>query len=169
MLFSIVAMDSIVNPIAAKAFASGEKTELQNTLWRGLWIVLGVSVSLLIVYCLLSKELIIHVFGVDYVKAVTPLLVLSVGYLGMSFFGRGGVILSMSHNEKITATLIAGSGILNIILNWILIPVYGIDGAAIATAVSVTVRIIMEAYLAYSLTGINTTIFNMNKLVRRRN
>ena len=54
----------------------------------------------------------------------------------------------MSGRERVAASISAGAAVLNLILNYVLIPVYGIEGAAIATSVSLAVsNLILFAYV----------------------
>lgn len=165
MLFGVMAVDSIINPLAAKAWAQNQKQHLQTVVSKSILFVLLFTLPLLCIFVVFGKEIITFVYGQSYSLAWLPLVILSCGYLSLVLLGRGGVILTMSHFERDTAKAI-GIGVgANIILNLCLIPQYGINGAALATALAVTMRMVMEALFAYRKTGINTTIFSlvMNK------
>ena len=159
MLFGVMAVDSIINPLAAKAWANGAKEELQAAVSKSIWLVLLFSLPLLIVFIVAGKPAINLSFGQAYEKAWFPLIILSCGYLSLALLGRGGVILTMSHCERQTALAIGIGVTANIALNLLLIPLYGIKGAAVATALAVSLRMLMETIFAYKKTGINTTIF----------
>lgn len=104
-------------------------------------------VFLLIV--LLSKE-IMTLFGEEFLIGCIPLVVLSFCYLANGAAGSVGLILTMSGKQDIMMYNTFGVCILNIILNYILIPRYGMIGASVATGISIIIlNIIMlvEVYL----------------------
>ena len=76
------------------------------------------------------------------------LTILSVGKLVNVFAGSGGVILVMAGHEKDVALRVGLAALLNVVLNALLIPRYGIEGAAFATA---TCEILMSLSIALAL------------------
>ena len=78
-----------------------------------------------------------QVFGGPYVQAYSALCILVIGQLINAVMGSVGLFLSMTGHEKETLRALAISAILNVVLNALLIPKFGIIGAASATAVSV--------------------------------
>ncbi len=167
MLFGIMSIDSIINPLAARAMALNQKEHLQKVVSKSIWLALIFTLPLLGVYIFFGQDLINFVYGQDFNASWQPLIILSCGYLSLIILGRGGVILTMSHFERDTAKAIGIGAGANIILNLLLIPHFGINGAAMGTALAVTIRMVMEALFAYQKTGINTTIlpliFNRKK------
>ncbi len=159
MLLGVMAVDSILNPMAAKAWARQETVPLQAAVSKSIWLVLGLTLPLFCIYLSFGHDLIRWIYGGVYVKAWQPLVLLSAGYLSLALLGRGGTILTMSHFEKDTAKAIGIGASANIFLNLFFIPRYGINGAALATAMAVTLRMTLEAIFAYRKAGINTTIF----------
>ena len=63
--------------------------------------------------------------------------------------GSVGFLLMMSGNERLLMNNIASSALISLLLSFMLIPHYGIIGAAVATAMSVIVRNIMASYFVY--------------------
>ena len=68
--------------------------------------------------------------------ARNTLIILSVGQFFNAYCGSIGYLLNMTGKEKIFKNAILIGAILNIILNFVLIPYWGIIGAAVASAVS---------------------------------
>jgi O-antigen/teichoic acid export membrane protein len=165
MLFGVMAVDSVINPLAAKAWAQQQQKKLQQVLNKSTLMVLIFTLPLFVLYIVFGQNLINFIFGIEFKEAWLPLVILSCGYLSFVLFGRDGIILSMSNFEQFSAITITVGGVLNIILNLLLIPKYGIYGAAFATALALCFRMVMEALFAYFKTGVNTTIFSllMNK------
>jgi O-antigen/teichoic acid export membrane protein len=72
--------------------------------------------------------------------------------------GPVGVVLIMTGHERDAALAIGVSAVLNLILNAILIPGWGMEGAAVATAASTVVWNILMAIALYQRSGIHSTI-----------
>jgi len=100
------------------------------------WTIIS-TIPLFALLFLFAKPSIALLFGNEYVSASGILVVLSAGYFFSVSTGHlGAVIKSESRNEFILFNTVANF-FLNIALNIMLIPRYGITGAAIATAGSI--------------------------------
>ena len=75
-------------------------------------------------------------FGDEYTAASVPLAILAFAQLLNVGAGSVGMILNMTGGEKVVALGVGFSVILNAALNFILIPLYSINGAAISTGIS---------------------------------
>lgn len=90
-------------------------------------------------------------FGEEYSSAVTPLLILLPGTAALAI-GRPLFAISKS-NENLRPLILATgfTAILNLVLNAVLIPQYGVNGAAIASTVSYTTLLITLVICAWFL------------------
>lgn len=168
LLIGVMAVDSELNPIVAKELDKGRTKELQAIITKSLWSSLIITFPLAMVFIFGGRYLISFIYGEVYSPASLPLAILSLGYLSLCFLGRGNVILNMGRFEKYTLIGVGiGTG-LNITLNFILIPRFGINGAASASAVAIVVRMVIEAYFAYRKTGIDTTVLSTLMLFGRK-
>ena len=75
-----------------------------------------------------------RLFGTAYVAAAIPLAILVGGQLVLSFAGPSVTALNMTGDERYAAVLTIGSGLLNVVLNIALIPVFGLTGSAAASS-----------------------------------
>jgi O-antigen/teichoic acid export membrane protein len=75
-------------------------------------------------------------FGAEYLVAENTLRILALGALFSVFSGMFSGMLNIKMKSKRVLFVLILAGILNIILNFLLIPKYGINGAALATIVS---------------------------------
>ena len=82
-------------------------------------------------------------FGSEFQNAVA-LKILLTGIFIQTIFGLGSSTLSMSGNTKFNLFNVSIALILNISLNYILIPQYGIVGAALATAIALFILSILR-------------------------
>ena len=78
-------------------------------------------------------------FGQEFKVGVTAFIFLSFGRLISSFSGSVGNILQMTGNQNIYGFILLIGALLNVVLNYMLIPKYGINGAAIASMSSLIV------------------------------
>lgn len=128
------------------------------------WILLTniVPFTLLIIY---SEEIISILFGDQYIRATVPLIILSVGYL-LNYITLTSMNVLMLFKKTKTLFKISLIGlIISILLNLTLIPLYGINGAAISTAVAYIIMGILIFILSYNLTKINTLDKNYFKII----
>jgi len=102
----------------------------------------------------LGPFLIPLIYGADYVAAVLPLQILTVYLLVFTFTVFFNQLLDYQGLAKIRAINIFISTVLNICLNYWLIPRYGAVGAAISTSISYFPYLILNAYEARKLFSI---------------
>ncbi len=99
------------------------------------FIKLNIFISILIslFVFLFSKTIVITLFGADYIESVQVINI----YIWTTVLVSIGVISSqwyiVSNTQKYNFIYIFLGAIVNIILNYYLIPIYGPNGAAIAT------------------------------------
>lgn len=98
---------------------------------------------------LFSEDVLHILFGREYIRAANALIILSFGYLFSSAVGPlDSLIKSLSETKVLLKNSVANLA-LNFILNILLIPKYGIIGAAIATTSSlvfVNVLLLIETH-----------------------
>ncbi len=117
--------------------ARGDKELLANFIRQSVkwtfWPSLGAAVLLLA----MGKPL-LWLFGPEFTNAYPVMFILAVGLVIKSMFGPAEYVLNMLGEQKICAFLLFLTALINIGLNFLLIPHYGLIGAASATALSLT-------------------------------
>jgi O-antigen/teichoic acid export membrane protein len=78
----------------------------------------------------------LKLFGDDYTQAAIALQVLMVGQIVNTFTGSVGMYMNMTNRQKVLQNILLITIVLNFILNFVLIPKYGMLGAAISTSFS---------------------------------
>ncbi|MBI5182943.1 MAG: flippase [Nitrospinae bacterium] len=101
------------------------------------WIF-TLSFPLFLIFIFFAKP-ILAIFGTEFIVGYSCLIILSIGQLINSITGPSGLVLLMSGRSYISLFNDLSVCILNIILNYQLIPRYGLLGAAIATTLSITI------------------------------
>ena len=132
------AVGSAFNAAFAKHSAAGEQTALAGVIhWSASLTFYPSIIALLLIY--LCKVPLLSLFGPAYIEASFVVLPLCLGLLLRALVGPGERILMMSGQHYLCAAFYLGAVILDMLLNAILIPQYGIGGAAVATALSFSV------------------------------
>ena len=115
-------------------------TEIYNKRMKKLLIGLfSISILIALATTLLSKQLILVIFGSGFIGALPVLCIYVWSNIGATLNSFGQQVL-ISENKVKSISIMTFSGmIINVILNIILIPKYGMVGAAIATLISYSV------------------------------
>lgn len=103
------------------------------------WLVIG-SVCVFIPLGIFSTEFITIIYGEKYATGGIVLTILAGGFAVKNVLSVHGPILEALGHSKILSINSVAAALANVILNVILIPRYGIVGAAIATVVSFFLR-----------------------------
>ena len=115
--------------------------------------------SAVLVIIIFFSETILSMFGSDTAFLKIPLLVLIVGYFINAYCGTIGFLLQMTGYAHIFQNIVLIATITNISLNLILIPKFGLLGAAIAGTISMSFWNIVGTYIVNRKLKINTIFF----------
>jgi O-antigen/teichoic acid export membrane protein len=135
--FPTTAINLAVAPALARAYALGDLPALRLSAARAArWsLIAAVPIAFGL---LVGGRWILELFGVGFAAAYQPLLILAAGYVINSFSGAAGYVLIMTRHERLAAGVFTGAAIVNLVTNYLLISRFGMLGAAIATAVGVS-------------------------------
>jgi|AntRauTorckE5430_2_1112549.scaffolds.fasta_scaffold00484_10 O-antigen/teichoic acid export membrane protein len=133
--FTFQALDSILAPKLSNAYHAKEMN-LFKKLVKFSTILNSIISILVVVGIFLFKDLILSIFGDEFFKASTALIILCLGQLFNSICGPVGSILQMTGRQIVFRNILMIAFLINILLNFLLAPTYGINGVAIATAIS---------------------------------
>lgn len=132
----------------------------QEKYYKNLKLSFELSLAVLLLF-LISSEAILNIFGSVYAQGASTLIILSLGFVALIFLGTPIELLNMNGKGKISSIILLFSIGINILLNYLLIPNYGIDGAAVATVVSLIFSKIIGLFLVlkeYSLNLLNIKV-----------
>lgn len=150
----IIIVNSMIEPQIAVAHAHREYGKMRK-LYADLSVVTGVStVAVCAGLWLLGPWLLTSLFGPAYIASHTPLLIIALGFAVGAMIGPTGTFLSMVGKERMTLYAVSGSVVLNIALNFLLIPLSGLVGAAIATSTALIASKILMAIMIWRVLGI---------------
>ncbi len=141
-------------PLVTKEYAKGNKEIVkQLSQQTGKWVYM-ISLPLFILLIIFPGVFIKILFGGEYFIAANALRFLSVGAMFTAVFEVSKRLILMKGKSKLIFKNTLFVLALNIILNLILIPIYGITGAAIATMVSLAFLGMLFAFQSWRILGI---------------
>ena len=106
---------------------------------------------------------ILSFFGDEFILAKFSLLILAFSQAINALSASLGTILNMTGMQKVYGNILLVFLVLNIVLNYLLIPIYGIEGAAIASASSLMFWNLYSVFYVYKYYGVLTLISFKNE------
>lgn len=138
-IFGLQTAGLVVGPYMARFHSLGDIRQLRRMASLAAIMSSALTFPILLVFFLKGRWLIDTLYGADYVNAFVPLLILASGQMIHALFGSVGLILNMTGHERDAVRWLAVSACCNIILSLLLIPVFGMQGAAIAAVASLLI------------------------------
>lgn len=133
----IASISYVVIPQLAYYFETNNYDEINKTLKYALSFICTLGIPSIVGINVIASEMVEILAGKEYLEAVPALHILTVALL-FSLIGGfiGNIILIPSLKEKICLRACAVSAIINIVLNLVLIPNYGLNAAAFTTVLA---------------------------------
>ncbi|MEP4558922.1 flippase [Cobetia amphilecti] len=139
VIFGFMAVQIVLSPKIAILYSNGDVKALNDLIKVGTRTIIIIALPVFFVLVVFGEWILETTFGSEYVSGYLPLMILSVGRLINAAFGLTTVLLNMTSNEKINMRIVMLSAALNILLNFIFIPLMGMSGAAITTVVTLAI------------------------------
>ena len=128
---------TIFTPMIATLYSQGKQEEVGKLFRTTSRWNFALTLPLFLILVIASKDL-LSLFGAEFVSGALPLTILAAGQLARS--GAGGFsmhMLTMSGHQYLKLYGDLALAIINVTLNILLIPHWGLIGAAVATATSI--------------------------------
>jgi O-antigen/teichoic acid export membrane protein len=148
------ALNRIYMPSVSELYAKGQTEELNNTYKRVARWTFYFTLPAFLTFVFFPIHLLQLLFGANYKHAWIPLVILSVGMFincSSGSFGETLIAIGKTKVNMFLTTLLMAS---NITLNILLIPRYGITGAAISTAFSLVLTCLAGLVFVHRYLGI---------------
>lgn len=145
---SLLSVNIVVAPKIAEIYEKRKTDELQLLIKKSTRLIFVISIFLLS-FIFLFSEHILSLFGPNYIVASAPLVILLSAQLYNSLSGPSAIYLNMTGKQRALNLILIIGLLTNIFLNLYLIPNYGMNGAAIATLVSLVLWNSMAAIYIY--------------------
>lgn len=155
--FVVVAVNRSLGPRIAALLAQQRLAEVQEAILSMARLAFLAALMPGVAFTFFGSE-ILGIFGDEFREGGLTLAILTVGQLIYVGTGSAGLTLLMSGNERVATRGLGIGSALNVILCLLLIPPYGILGAAIAVTAGTTCSIVILVTAAYRRLGLATTI-----------
>ena len=151
----LFAVNSIAAPLFAEYYYSKDNKKFYNSIKQSSKLIFWSAIPILLLIICFSDKILVF-FGEEYLYGKTSLLILMVGQFFSSISGSVGYILQMTGKQKTFQNIITISTIINISLNFILIPNYGLIGAAISNVISICLWKVVSMIYVYKYYSVVT-------------
>ena len=134
--FVLTAINSMAGPKFSELFHSGQIDELLRVAKKAAKLIFWTTIPILLLLIILGKPVIQFLFGTEFTIAYWPMALLVIGQFVHSISGSTGIFMNMTGYQKAYRNIVLAAAILNVVLNLILIPQFGIHGAAFTGMIS---------------------------------
>ena len=132
---ALISVNIVIAPKIAQIYNDKNFLELKSMIRKATRISLAICIPFLVIVFLFSESILL-MFGERYILAKNAFLILLLAQLFNSVFGPSALYLNMTGRQKKLNMILFISLIINVILNLILIPEFGMVGAAVGTSLS---------------------------------
>ena len=147
--FPMMAFNAIIPPLISSIHASGNSDELKNMVSESTRWILSLALPIMLMLLFEGKFILKYAYGEEFGAGYTVLVILIAGQMIKAFAGLTGVILQMTGGHRIYMKINIIWGIINIVLNIIMVPRFGMIGAAAATAFSLSMVDMICIFVIY--------------------
>ena len=163
-LFVLYAVGTAYAGRIAAASALGNRAEIETLVGQAVrWTFIpSAAVTLAI---LAAGYPVLASFGDGFTDAYPLMFILAAGILTKASMGPSELILNMLGHQRASALSMATAAVLSVALNLLLIPIWGVTGAAIATATAIVSMSVINWAAMRRLEGLN--LFVLANLPRR--
>lgn len=153
--FILVVINAIFPPRFAALYRQGKHAELSRLAQRGALLGIAISAPLLLV-CMLFPEWVLHWFGEEFRQGAPLLRVIALAQMVNVATGSVGFLLNMTGHERLMRNIALGCNTLGLLGFWILIPLLGPMGAALALAFVLVCQNLAALVFVWRMLGIWT-------------
>lgn len=158
--FILMAMSSTLAPTIASAYAENRLMDLQQTITKSVRVVAGVA-FLFAASLIIGSPWYLGLFGPEFLDGRIALYILCVGSFVSTAIGLSSVLLNMTGYEGYTAKIGWMTALLNVLLNALFIPRWGVEGAALATSGSLVIGAFVSLIAVRQKLGIDVTLMGL--------
>ncbi len=134
---SLMAINSIASPKFAEMYGKNNFAGLKKVVHQSTRMIFWSTLPLMVLF-FIFPEFLLGIFGEEFKVGVTAFIYLSIGKLVSAFSGSVGNLLQMTGRQVVFMNLLFVGAIINVVLNFLLIPKLGIEGAALASMISLS-------------------------------
>ncbi len=153
--FVLMAVNLVVAPKFAALYKQGKTEQLERIALKATKLMVLFALPI-VGFMLIFPEGLMMLFGEQYKSGANLLRILAVGQFINVMTGSVGYLLSMSGHERDLRNVVFISGPMAMILALVLTPLYGVTGAATATAIALASQNLLAVVMVKRRLGFNT-------------
>jgi O-antigen/teichoic acid export membrane protein len=134
--FVLNAINVMVGPKFSELFHSGKMDELFHVAKKSSKLIFFTTTPVLLGLIIFGKQLLGIAFGAEFTVAYPAMLLLIAGQFFNSISGSTAYFMNMTGNQNVFRNIVVVAALINVILNILLTPYYGIYGAGFAAMTS---------------------------------
>ncbi len=123
--------DTLKGVLISKLTKGADEHEVAKVSRLGLWIAVVISILL----ALFGRVIINLLYGVEYRSAYSIIIITAIGTISIVYFKMIGQYNIIKGKQKLNVVMLSIAIVVDVVLNLIMIPLWKINGAAIATTI----------------------------------
>lgn len=161
-MFGFNSIEMVIAPTIAGLYAVRKFGEMQNILRKGVVLMVIFTLPMIILLWFFG-DWFLRLYGIEFVVGFTSLKILLACQIVNVAVGSAINLMIMTRYEKEALYILATSLVVNVILNWVLIPIYGMEGAAAATGITTILwNLAMYVFIRFKI-KLDPTILSLFK------
>jgi len=156
VIFGLQAMNQVLQPHFARLYEQGDMAKLQRLVTTSARAILALALPPVLIFIIFGADLLDWVFGDAFRAGGLALAILAAGQLVNAGMGSVGMLLNMTGHERDTMRGIAVAAGSNVVLNIILVPPFGMAGAAAASALTLLLWNLLLRHFVNRRLGLET-------------
>ena len=154
---ALISVNIVIAPKIASIYNDKNFYQLKLILKKATRMNVVISLPIIIILLFFS-EYVLSTFGSNYILAKNALWILLIAQFFNSITGPSALYLNMTGRQKKLSVILVISLLINVVLNIILVPDFGMLGAAISTTTSFVISKILASALVFYLDNVKTFI-----------
>lgn len=160
LVFVFLAINFIASPKFATLYREGDLEAIGRVARSSATLLALAALPGLLIFVAFPTK-VLAVYGPEFIAGGYALIIISIGHYVNVATGLVGSLLMMTGHERLMRNVMIITATIAIILNFALIPEFGVTGAAIATAVALIFQNLSAAILVRKRLGIwSLPLFN---------
>ena len=137
-VFALQAVNSMSAAKFSELHHSNKIDELFHVARKSAKLIFWATLPILLCFVIFGKSIITLFYGQAFSVAYPALFLLALGQFVDSISGSSGMFMNMTGHQIALRNIMASAAVINVILSLLLIPSYGMIGAAFACMISVS-------------------------------
>jgi O-antigen/teichoic acid export membrane protein len=136
IIFGLTVLNQMLHPYFSSLYAEGNIEKLQRLVSVSSRVIFILALFPALLLLFFGETVVSYLYGREYIVGMWALGILVIGQLLNAAFGSVGALLNMTGHEKDAMRGMLIALVVNTFLNFLLIPFFGMEGAAVSTAIS---------------------------------